>query len=134
MGSSERRRCGSRDGWQTGLEPRKLFNVVEFMMHDKDCSGTIDMDECMEILFRRFGKEQLEARVNEFMDHDEVRRARRRCVATRPPAWDCFSRTRLRSTVNPLTPCQTGDILEEPRPGRDESSKNALQPPRPLQC
>ena len=56
---------------RTGLEPRKLFNVVEFMMHDKDSSGTIDMDECMEILFRRFGKEQLEARVNEFMTNDE---------------------------------------------------------------
>ena len=55
---------------RTGLEPRKLFNVVEFMMHDKDSSGTIDMDECMEILFRRFGKEQLEARVNEFMTYD----------------------------------------------------------------
>ena len=50
---------------QTGLEPRKLFNVVEFMMHDKDSSGTIDMDECMEILFRRFGKDQLEERTNE---------------------------------------------------------------------
>ena len=55
---------------KTGLEPRKLFNVVEFMMHDKDSSGTIDMDECMEILFRRFGKDQLEARVNDFMTHD----------------------------------------------------------------
>ena len=72
---------------QTGLEPRKLFNVVEFMMHDKDAvrspgehkadyslpanlapggvqSGKIDMDECMEILFRRFGKDQLEQRTN----------------------------------------------------------------------
>ena len=49
----------------------KLFNVVEFMMHDKDCSGTIDMEECMEILFRRFGKEQLEAKVNEFFGQDE---------------------------------------------------------------
>ena len=49
---------------KTGLEPRKLFNVVEFMMHDKDASGTIDMDECMEILFRRFGKDQLEQRTN----------------------------------------------------------------------
>ena len=55
---------------RTGLEPRKLFNVVEFMMHDKDSSGTIDMDECMEILFRRFGKEQLEERTNEFFKHD----------------------------------------------------------------
>ena len=55
---------------KTGLEPRKLFNVVEFMMHDKDASGTIDMDECMEILFRRFGKDQLEERTNEFFKHD----------------------------------------------------------------
>ena len=56
---------------KTGWEPRQLFNVVEFMMHDKDCSGTIDMEECMEILFRRFGKEQLEAKVNEFFGQDE---------------------------------------------------------------
>ena len=55
---------------KTGLEPRKLFNVVEFMMHDKDSSGTIDMDECMEILFRRFGKDQLEERTNAFFKHD----------------------------------------------------------------
>jgi len=55
---------------KTGLEPRKLFNVVEFMMHDKDSSGTIDMDECMEILFRRFGKDQLEQRTNDFFKHD----------------------------------------------------------------
>ena len=40
---------------KSGWEPRRLFTVVEFMMHDKDLSGTIDMDECMEILFRRFG-------------------------------------------------------------------------------
>ena len=39
-------------------------------MHDKDSSGTIDMDECMEILFRRFGKEQLEEKTNEFFKHD----------------------------------------------------------------
>ena len=56
---------------KSGWEPRQLYNVVEFMMHDKDCSGTIDMEECMEILFRRFGKEQLEAKVNEFFGQDE---------------------------------------------------------------
>ena len=66
--SDTRALCGVHA--QTGLEPRKLFNVVEFMMHDKDSSGTIDMDECMEILFRRFGKEDLEQRTNEFFKHD----------------------------------------------------------------
>ena len=29
------------------------------------------MDECMEILFRRFGKDALESKVNEFMANDE---------------------------------------------------------------
>eukprot|EP00966_Prymnesium_polylepis_P171004 3952863-Prymnesium_polylepis.1 len=29
---------------KTGYEPRQLFNVVEFMMHDKDHGGTIDVD------------------------------------------------------------------------------------------
>jgi len=53
-----------------GWEPRRLFNCVEFMMYDKDQSGAIDMDECMQILFRRFGKTNLEARVEEFMKHD----------------------------------------------------------------
>ena len=96
---------------KSGWEPRRLFNIVEFMMHDKvrraregqegcwgtgvswchahrlvtrayrhatlpppsptiihyivrqDCSGTIDIDECMEILFRRFGKDMLESKV-----------------------------------------------------------------------
>jgi len=56
---------------KSGWEPRRLFNVVEFMMHDKDCSGTIDIDECMEILFRRFGKDMLETKVTEFMANDE---------------------------------------------------------------
>ena len=51
---------------KSGWEPRRLFNVVEFMMHDKDMSGTIDMDECMEILFRRFGKELLESKGAKF--------------------------------------------------------------------
>eukprot|EP00304_Pavlova_gyrans_P011148 CAMPEP_0206045186 /NCGR_PEP_ID=MMETSP1466-20131121/15214_1 /ASSEMBLY_ACC=CAM_ASM_001126 /TAXON_ID=44452 /ORGANISM="Pavlova gyrans, Strain CCMP608" /LENGTH=270 /DNA_ID=CAMNT_0053420115 /DNA_START=14 /DNA_END=828 /DNA_ORIENTATION=- len=55
---------------KTGLEPRKLFDVVEFMMHDKDGSGKVSFDECMEILYRRFGKEMLEERTNDFFKAD----------------------------------------------------------------
>ena len=29
----------------TGDEPRNLFNVVEFIMHDKNLTGTIDLDD-----------------------------------------------------------------------------------------
>ena len=55
----------------TGWEPRRFFNVVEFMMHDKDGGGTIDMEETMEILFQRFGKNQLNEMVQQFTSHDE---------------------------------------------------------------
>jgi hypothetical protein len=41
---------------QTGYEPRKLFSVVEFLMLDKNLNGSIDLDECMSILYQRFGK------------------------------------------------------------------------------
>ena len=51
---------------QTGLEPRALFEVVEFMMHDADNGGTISQDELMQILFTRYGKDQLLERTQAF--------------------------------------------------------------------
>lgn len=57
---------------KTGWEPRSLYTAVEFMMVDKDCSGTIDIDECMEILYRRLGRKSknLEEKVKDFMALD----------------------------------------------------------------
>eukprot|EP00736_Rhodelphis_marinus_P001570 Rmarinus@m.8627 len=36
-----------------GNEPKRLYNIIEFMIHDKDGDGTVDRDECMEIMHRR---------------------------------------------------------------------------------
>ena len=44
----------------TGCEPRKLFNVVDFLMLDKNHSGSVDMDECVTLLYSRYSKEQVE--------------------------------------------------------------------------
>lgn len=55
---------------RTGYEPRKLFNVVEFLMHDKNHNGMIDMDECMSILYRRFGKDAVEEKTQEMFVAD----------------------------------------------------------------
>merc|ERR1719152_597327 len=44
----------------TGCEPRKLFNVVDFLMLDKNHSGSVDMDECVTLLYSRYGKDQVE--------------------------------------------------------------------------
>uniref|UniRef100_A0A7S3W2B6 EF-hand domain-containing protein n=1 Tax=Emiliania huxleyi TaxID=2903 RepID=A0A7S3W2B6_EMIHU len=55
---------------KSGWEPRKLFTMIEFMMHDKDGSGTIDADECTQILYRRYSPAEVDAKVKEFMSHD----------------------------------------------------------------
>jgi len=57
----------ARDDKKSGWEPKRLYTMVEFMMVDKDGSGTIDVDECMEILYRQFGKHGLEEKVLQFM-------------------------------------------------------------------
>ena len=38
---------------ETGNEPRKLFNVVDFLMLDKNHSGSVDMDEATQELHER---------------------------------------------------------------------------------
>lgn len=45
---------------KTGLEPFQLFNVVQFMMYDRDNSGNVSVDETMHMLYARYGKERLE--------------------------------------------------------------------------
>ena len=36
-----------------GCEPKRLFNLIEFMINDKDGGGTINEDEIMEVLYHR---------------------------------------------------------------------------------
>lgn len=50
---------------QTGYEPRKFFNVVEFLMFDKNNVGSIDLDECMSLLYQRFSKAEVDGVVAE---------------------------------------------------------------------
>ena len=45
---------------KTGLEPFQLFNVVQFMMYDRDNSGNVSVDETMHMLYARYGKDRLE--------------------------------------------------------------------------
>mmetsp|Transcript_18917 Transcript_18917/g.38421 ORF Transcript_18917/g.38421 Transcript_18917/m.38421 type:complete len:240 (+) Transcript_18917:31-750(+) len=46
---------------KTGREPKRLYNLIEFLICDKDNSGTMSEDECAEVLFNRFGKAALAA-------------------------------------------------------------------------
>mmetsp|Transcript_9796 Transcript_9796/g.30939 ORF Transcript_9796/g.30939 Transcript_9796/m.30939 type:complete len:208 (-) Transcript_9796:133-756(-) len=48
---------------QSGFEPRKLFNLVEFIMHDKNANGCIDHDEGIATLCGQYGHEFVDQHV-----------------------------------------------------------------------
>ncbi len=45
----------------TGMEPRNLFNLAQFLMYDKEFTGTISVEQTLQILFVRYGREKLDA-------------------------------------------------------------------------
>ena len=54
----------------TGLEPFQLFNVVQFMMYDKDNSGKVTVDETMHMLYARYGEDKLESQMKALFGDD----------------------------------------------------------------
>jgi len=40
---------------QTGFEPRNLFNLVQFLMYDKDFHGKISVEQTLQIIYVRHG-------------------------------------------------------------------------------
>ena len=56
---------------ETGLEPRKLFNIVQFLMYDKDFKGRVSVEETLQILFVRYGRESLDDEITAIFGDDE---------------------------------------------------------------
>ncbi len=48
---------------ETGLEPRKLFNLVQFLMYDKTFKGRVTIEETLQILYVRYGRERLDEEI-----------------------------------------------------------------------
>lgn len=55
----------------TGLEPRNFFHVVQFLMYDKDLKGEISVEQTLQILFVRFGRELLDQEIQAIFGEDE---------------------------------------------------------------
>jgi calmodulin len=49
----------------TGFEPRTLFNVVQFVMNDREGIGRVSLEEAMQILYLRYGRQLLDAQLEE---------------------------------------------------------------------
>ena len=56
---------------KTGLEPRNLFHLVQFLMYDRDFTGTISVEQTLQILFVRFGREKLDAEIQEIFGSEQ---------------------------------------------------------------
>ena len=56
---------------KTGLEPRKFFNLVQFLMYDEKFRGKVTVEETLQILFVRYGRERLDAEIEAIFGVDE---------------------------------------------------------------
>ena len=57
---------------KSGYEPRKLYNVVESLMNDKDDSGSVSLEEAMQPLFLRYGREMIDVHLEEMFGTSDV--------------------------------------------------------------
>jgi Ca2+-binding EF-hand superfamily protein len=56
----------------SGLEPRKLFNLVRFMMYDQGFKGTITVEETLKLLLVRHGKDKLDSEIYALFGANEM--------------------------------------------------------------
>jgi len=62
------KRCISDD---QGLEPRKLFNLVYFLMFKPDFTGTVTEEDTLELLFVRYGRDKLDEEIAAIFGKDD---------------------------------------------------------------
>ena len=56
---------------KTGLEPRGLFNLVQFLMYDKNNKGKIAVEDTLELLYVRYGRAELDNEIYAIFGDEE---------------------------------------------------------------
>ena len=60
-----------KSGLEPRLEPRKLFNLVQFLMYDKTFKGRVTVEETLQILFVRYGRDKLDDEIKAIFGEEE---------------------------------------------------------------
>ena len=55
---------------RSGLEPAKLYNLVQFMIFDQDENGLVSVDETTNMLYERYGRVKMEAKLRALFGDD----------------------------------------------------------------
>ena len=75
----EHMHCNSALRVCAGYEPRRLFNVVQFVMNAPNGRATVTLEDAMQIMYLRYGRQMLDS---------QVRRSAQQLYCM-PHAWPC---------------------------------------------
>ncbi|MEW5299884.1 MAG: hypothetical protein WDW38_011607 [Sanguina aurantia] len=85
---------------KTGYEPRGLFNVVEFIMNDKEGSGFITLEEAMQITYLRYGRALLDTQLEEVFGTSDLNSGK---ILTITEFLSCLHANQVKQLLNRVT-------------------------------
>jgi Ca2+-binding EF-hand superfamily protein len=56
---------------KSGLEPASFYHMIQFMIYDRDNNGMVSIDETMNMLYARVGRDQMESTITKLFGGDD---------------------------------------------------------------
>eukprot|EP00879_Flechtneria_rotunda_P008116 GHRR01008501.1.p1 GENE.GHRR01008501.1~~GHRR01008501.1.p1 ORF type:complete len:190 (+),score=47.52 GHRR01008501.1:243-812(+) len=100
----------------TGYEPRGLFNVVEFVMNDKEGTGSISLEEALQIMYLRHGRAELDAKLEEVFGTSDLNSGKTLGLTE---FLSCLHQNQVKQLLNRVT----AKNYKPPAPGSEAPAK-----------